>query len=110
MDAAELFEAVDDRLSGYLNIQGLAKMLPDVTNIEMFDQALSALRLGQGTHLTMPQKMQLALAFISVIGLTLPQKSQVMRLLSASQAMPVTQPIGQPQASGTVPTAGLNTE
>lgn len=95
MNTSELFETVDQKLSGYLDISGLAKLLPDLTDVNMFDETLGKIRLGQGDNLTVPEKTQLSLAFISLVGLNNQQKSQVMRFLSASQAAPALPTQGQ---------------
>ncbi len=110
MDITELFEEVDQALAGYINIPGLAQMLPDVNNAEMFDDAMDKIRLGQGSYLTVPEKMQLALAWISLVGLNATQKSQIFRLLSASRAVPKQaqpQTAAQVQPGQTAPTGSV---
>lgn len=102
MKTTELFEAATDKLSGYIDIPALAQLLPDITNTTMFDMALDKLRLGQSISLTMPEKIQLALAFVSLIGLDANKKTEVMRMLSTVKAVPSAQPV-QP-TNGTSPT------
>ena len=78
MDTKELFEAgVGDKLSGYMDINGLTKLLPDIDNPNVFTNAMNKLRLGQGEILTYFEKTQLANAWISFIGLDSTQKSVV---------------------------------
>jgi hypothetical protein len=97
MNTNELFEAVDDKLTGYLNISSLMSLLPDIDNGENFETALSKLRLGQGANLTFPEKKQLALAFIGLLGLDGPGKSRVLQILMGfhAQAAPTPKPTGQ---------------
>jgi hypothetical protein len=99
MKTHELFEAVNDKLTGYLDISSLMKLLPDINNAENFETALTKLRLGQGADLTIPEKMQLALAFIGLLGLDGPSKSQVLRILMGFQA----QPTAPPKSTGQIP-------
>ena len=91
MKTTELFESANDKLTGYIDIPALAHLLPDITNPAMFDEALDKLRLGQATVLTVPEKIQLALAFVSLVGLNATQKTQVMRMLSTVHAVPANQ-------------------
>lgn len=86
MKTAELFEALNDGLQGYFDINALAGLLPDINDTENFENAMTKVRLGQSAFLTVPEKMQLALAFISLIGLDGPQKTQVMRQIMSVQA------------------------
>jgi hypothetical protein len=88
MNFSELFEAVNSSMTGYLNIQGLAKLLPDINDAENFENAMNKLRLGKGNELILEEKMQLALAFISLIGLDPGQKSRVMRVIMSIQDKP----------------------
>ncbi len=88
MKVNQLFEAIDDRLSGFINIPALAHLLPDITNIPQFDSAVDKLKVGQGGYLTIPEKMQLAQAFIGLLGLDAPNKSRVLTLLSGIKALP----------------------
>lgn len=85
MNLKEIFEAVSSPMTGYLNVQGLANLLPDITNINNFTSAMNKLRLGQGDILTIPEKMELAMAFISFVGLDAPGKTLVSRQVSAIQ-------------------------
>ena len=102
MKTTEIFETVNDQLTGYLNIPGLAQILPDINNVADFDEALDKLRLGQGAYLTVPEKMQLALAFISLVGLDAQHKTLVMRMLSGITARPT--PTESPQQNSATST------
>jgi hypothetical protein len=88
MKTSDLFEGVNDKLVGYVDIQAITQMLPDIDNPANFENAMTKLRLGQAASLTMPEKIQLALAFISLVGLTGPQKSLFIRQIMAVQTQP----------------------
>lgn len=92
MKTSELFEAVNAPLEGYFDINALASLLPDVNNDESFESAMTKVRLGQAAFLTVPEKMQLALAFISLVGLDGPQKTMVMRQIISVKNGPVAAP------------------
>lgn len=98
MNVYDLFENTE-QLTGYIDVQTLAKMLPEVNNAMDFEDAVDKLRLGQEDHLTLPEKMQLALAFISLIRADGPQKLLAIRNLMSVQAVPQTPNIQQTQQS-----------
>jgi len=111
MNVYDLFEDTG-QLTGYLDVQTLAKMLPEVNNAMDFEEAVDKLRLGQEDHLTLPEKMQLALAFISLIRADGPQKLLAIRNLMSVKATPQAvntqqkQPVSQPNpAPSAQPTA-----
>ena len=85
MDTNELFEALTDPLTGYLDIGGLAKLLPDLENIENFTRGMNKIRLGQGSTLTFAERKEMGMAWISFVGLPAPQKSLVNRQLMSIQ-------------------------
>lgn len=101
----DLFEqAAGQELSGYLNPQALSRLLPAVNNQRDFSNALTKLRLGQEVVLTLPEKMQLSMAFISLVRAEPSQKQNIMRNLMSvhGTTLAPSQP-GQPP--GTQPTA-----
>ena len=116
MNTKELFEGVGDPLSGYMDIYGVAKLLPDISNSSVFVSGMNKIRLGQGGILTYAEKLQLAMAWISFVGLNPAQKSMVSRDLMAIQDAPVEQPqqqmspdqIATAQANGTLAKTGLS--
>lgn len=85
MNTNELFEALNDPLTGYLDIGGLANLLPDLTNVENFTNGMNKIRLGQGDLLTFAERKEMGMAWISFVGLAAPQKSLVSRNLMAIQ-------------------------
>lgn len=96
MNVYDLFEDTE-QLTGYIDVQTLAKMLPEVNNAMDFEDAVDKLRLGQEDHLTLPEKMQLALAFISLIRADGPQKLLAIRNLMSVRSAPQTQNTPQTQ-------------
>ena len=85
MNTNELFEALTDTLTGYLDIGGLSKLLPDLENVENFTNGMNKIRLGQGSMLTFAERKEMSMAWISFVGLTAPQKSMVSRQLMSIQ-------------------------
>lgn len=111
MKVYDLFEDTQ-QLTGYIDVQTLARMLPEVNNAMNFEDAVDKLRLGQEDHLTLPEKMQLALAFISLIRADGPEKLLAIRNLMSVRATPQAkntpqnQPPSQPiQGQSEQPTA-----
>lgn len=86
MKTDEIFEGIGDNLAGFVDINTIASMLPDLSNVTLFQNAINKVRLGQGTDLTFQERQQLALAFISLLGLPAPQKSTFIRLLMSVQS------------------------
>jgi hypothetical protein len=82
----EIFEGVTDHLTGYVDVQTLAGLLPDIDNPAEFQSALNKLRLGQGNDLTIAERKQLSLAFISFIGLEPAKKAIILQQTSAVKA------------------------
>jgi hypothetical protein len=66
-DLINLFE--DAPVQGELPALDLAKMLPDVNNPQLFQSGIFKVENGQEDQLTIGEKAQLALAFISLIKL-----------------------------------------
>lgn len=85
MNVHELCED-GQQLTGYVDVQMLSHLLPDVTSLRDFDNAIDKLRLGQENALILPEKMQLALAFVSLLRATQPQKQRIVRNLMGVQA------------------------
>lgn len=85
MNIKELFEAVSDPLKGYMDVNSLTSLLPDIDNVSVFTSAMNKIRLGQGSMLTYAEKIQLGLAWVSFVGLDAPHKSIVSSKLMAVQ-------------------------
>jgi len=73
-------------LTGVIDIKGLAKMLPDVTNPAQFVSGMQKVRSGRINALTLQERGQLAMAFVSILRDDRSVTLQVMRRLAMVQA------------------------
>jgi hypothetical protein len=87
MKTSELFED-DPGLTGYLDVQALAKLLPEVTAPDLFLSALTKIRIGKDSELTLQEKLQMALGFMSLIAMDATQKSMVMHQIMSVKTDP----------------------
>lgn len=83
-----LMESVDDDLplSGTLDAKKLAEMLPELTDVPRFVMAMQKIRRGDAERLTLQEKGQLALAFLSLLKGDRTETMKVMRKLMMVQA------------------------
>lgn len=73
-------------LTGAIDVRGLAKLLPGLTDMTQFANAMTKVRTGKTNNLTIAERMQLALAFIALIGDTSDTKYAALRKLMPVQA------------------------
>lgn len=87
MNTADLFEMETyARLTGYLDVNGLATML-NVGNLTVFEEAITKIRLGQGGEMTIPEMSELAHAFVNLLGMDAAAKSKLIGRLFAVRAV-----------------------
>lgn len=73
-------------LRGSLDIKGLSEFLPDVTDERRFMSAMVKVRRGRIESLTMQERGQLALAFVSILRDEREDKMKLMRKLMQVRA------------------------
>ena len=73
-------------LRGSLDIKGLAEFLPDVSDQRRFMSAMVKVRRGRIESLTMQERGQLALAFVSILRDEREDKMKIMRKLMQVRA------------------------
>jgi hypothetical protein len=83
-----LMESVDDDLplSGSLDPKKLAEMLPELTDVARFVTAMQKVRRGDAERLTLQEKGQFALAFLSLLKGDRAETIKAMRKLMMVQA------------------------
>jgi hypothetical protein len=75
-------------LTGVIDVHGLAKLLPGLTDMTQFVNAMTKVRTGKTNTLTIAERMQLALAFIALVGDPSETKYAALRKLMPMQAPP----------------------
>lgn len=86
---SDLVEGVQDAdvpLSGSLNPKVLGEMLPDVTDMRRFISAVMKVKRGDEESLSIAERGQLAMAFVSLLKGDRKQDAKIMRRLMMVQA------------------------
>lgn len=88
-----LMEAVDDDvpLMGSIDPRKLAELLPEVNDVSRFVSAMQKIRRGDAERLTLQEKGQMALAFLSLLKGDRAETMKIMRKLMMIQAKDLTE-------------------